>query len=98
MNRYHGRYPLIGARSSVEEHSPYKRGVAGSNPAVPTMTVLLEPLARKARAAVDFRFDRPLGIGERDYLEFWTILQYKEPPPREMRRATHEQIEDLYLR
>src|SRR6266508_2345215 len=24
------------ARSSVEEHSPYKRGVAGSNPAVPT--------------------------------------------------------------
>src|SRR2546430_1729130 len=48
--------------------------------------------------AVDFRFDRPLGIGERDYLEFWTILQYKEPPPREMRRATHEQIEDLYLR
>src|SRR4051812_36711732 len=28
--------PGIGARSSVGEHPPYKRGVAGSKPAVPT--------------------------------------------------------------
>ncbi len=48
--------------------------------------------------AVDFQLDRPLGIGESDYLEFWTILRYKEPPPREMRRGTHERIEHLYLR
>src|SRR5687768_3433156 len=29
------------ARSSAEEHPPYKRGVAGSNPAVPTRPHLL---------------------------------------------------------
>jgi hypothetical protein len=48
--------------------------------------------------AVDFVLDRPLGIGEQDYLEFWTLLKYADPPPPEMRRATREQIEDLYMR
>lgn len=32
-----------GARSSAGEHRSYKPGVAGSNPAAPTITALLEP-------------------------------------------------------
>lgn len=48
------------ARSSVEEHSPYKRGVAGSNPAAPTSLHVLtyeiqhqRGLARMGEAGVE---------------------------------------------
>ena len=42
----------------------------------------------------------PWGLrhGEDHSIEFWTILKYDEPPPREMRRATHERITNLDVR
>src|SRR6266487_592729 len=48
--------------------------------------------------AVDLAFPRPLHRGEMHYMEFWTLLSYKVPPPREMRRGTHERVEHLDMR
>lgn len=48
--------------------------------------------------AVDLTFPRPLHRGEMHYMEFWTLLSYEAPPPREMRRGTHERIEHLDMR
>src|SRR5262249_50777821 len=43
------------AHSSAEEHLPYKQGVAGSNPAAPTTTPLLEPWPARAGASWSVR-------------------------------------------
>jgi hypothetical protein len=48
--------------------------------------------------AVEINFDRPLRRGEDEYLEFWTIFRYQEPPRPELRRAVHGRIDDVYLR
>jgi hypothetical protein len=48
--------------------------------------------------AVDLTFPHPLSQGETHFMEFWTLLAYDEPPPCEMRRGTHERIENLELR
>lgn len=48
--------------------------------------------------AVDLVFPRPLARGETHYMEFWTLLKYDTPPPREMRRGTHGRTENLDLR
>ncbi len=46
-----GAEVLGGARSSAGEHPPYKRGVAGSNPAAPTRTALTRNGAARVRPA-----------------------------------------------
>lgn len=48
--------------------------------------------------AVDLSFPRSLASGEMHYMEFWTLLNYDVPPPREMRRGTHGRTENLDLR
>lgn len=48
--------------------------------------------------ATDLVFPRPLLRGEAHNIEFWALLRYYRPPPREMRRGTHERIEDLDIR
>lgn len=49
-------------------------------------------------SAVDLNFPRPLTRGEMHYMEFWTLLKYDAPPPREMRRGTHGRTKNLDLR
>jgi len=48
--------------------------------------------------AVDLSFPRSLARGEMHYMEFWTLLKYDVPPPREMRLETHGRTENLDLR
>jgi hypothetical protein len=48
--------------------------------------------------ASELTFPHPLQKDEEHYMEFWTLLKYDMAPPRELRRGTHERIEQLDIR
>lgn len=48
--------------------------------------------------AVDIIFSEPLDRGRTASLEYQTVFNYREPPPREFRRAVFRRLESLHIR
>jgi hypothetical protein len=47
---------------------------------------------------VEITFPHPLRYGEERYLDYWTRLRYREPPPAEFRRGAHLPVQHLDMR